>query len=154
MTNYSKWDSIEDSDDDADDALERAQALNERGSGLLAGKGSAAEALECLAQARKLLIDARGKPISSEARDLAGGVLLNAAVASDALKRYDKVVEHAEAVLALEPTNPYDGNAKRVVIGNSFVGYLPREDNVDVARVYSVVDTGSPTHRCVWLFAQ
>lgn len=110
MANYSKWDNIEDSDDDADDAMERAQALNERGTKLLMGQGKKPQpeaALEVFEQARKQLLQ-NGKPVSSDARDLAGGVLLNMAVAAHDLKRHEKVVEHATAVLDLEPANPYD----------------------------------------------
>ena len=51
---YSKWDNLDDSDDEADNALEKAQALNERGSKLLTGQGKAPQpeaALECFEQA-------------------------------------------------------------------------------------------------------
>ena len=91
---YSKWDNLDDSDDEADNALEKAQALNERGSKLLTGQGKAAQpeaALECFEQACKQLLH-NGKPISSDARDLAGGVMLNMAVAAHELKR-DSPVE-------------------------------------------------------------
>ena len=111
MANYSKWDNIDDSDDEADNAMERAQALNERGSKLLTGQGSKrqpAAALECFEQACKQLLQSNGKPINSDARDLAGGILLNMAVAAHDLKRHQKVVEHATAVLNLEPANAYD----------------------------------------------
>ena len=87
---YSKWDNLDDSDDEADNALEKAQALNERGSKLLTGQGKAAQpeaALECFEQACKQLLH-NGKPISSDARDLAGGVMLNMAVAAHELKRH------------------------------------------------------------------
>ena len=90
---YSKWDNLDDSDDEADNALEKAQALNERGSKLLTGQGKAAQpeaALECFEQACKQLLH-NGKPISSDARDLAGGVMLNMAVAAHELKRHSPV---------------------------------------------------------------
>mgnify|MGYP001286868423 CR=1 FL=1 len=90
---YSKWDHLDDSDDEADNALEKAQALNERGSKLLTGQGKAAQpeaALECFEQACKQLLH-NGKPISSDARDLAGGVMLNMAVAAHELKRHSPV---------------------------------------------------------------
>ena len=86
---YSKWDNLDDSDDD-DDALEKANALNERGSKLLTGQGKTPQpeaALKCFEQAcKELLRD--GKPVSSDARDLAGGVMLNMAVAAHELKRH------------------------------------------------------------------
>ena len=90
MSNYSKWDNLDDSDDEADNALEKAQALNERGSKLLTGQGKAPQpeaALECFEQACKQLLR-DGKPVSSDARDLAGGVMLNMAVAAHELKRH------------------------------------------------------------------
>ena len=94
---YSKWDNLDDSDDEADNALEKAQALNERGSKLLTGQGKAAQpeaALECFEQACKQLLH-NGKPISSDARDLAGGVMLNMAVAAHELKRHSPVESRA-----------------------------------------------------------
>lgn len=90
MSNYSKWDNLDDSDDEADNALEKAQALNERGSKLLTGQGKAPQpeaALECFEQACKQLLR-DGKPVSSDARDLAGGLMLNMAVAAHELKRH------------------------------------------------------------------
>ena len=90
---YSKWDNLDDSDDEADNALEKAQALNERGSKLLTGQGKAPQpeaALECFEQACKQLLR-DGKPVSSDARDLAGGVMLNMAVAAHELKRHSPV---------------------------------------------------------------
>ena len=85
---YAKWDNLDDSDDEADNALEKAQALNERGSKLLTGQGKVPQpeaALECFEQACKQLLR-NGKPVSSDARDLAGGVMLNMAVAAHELK--------------------------------------------------------------------
>ena len=105
---YSKWDSLDDSDDEADNALEKAQALNERGSKLLTGQGKAAQpeaALECFEQACKQLLH-NGKPISSDARDLAGGVMLNMAVAAHELKRHTPVEFRATVLIVAWGTGP------------------------------------------------
>ena len=111
---YSKWDNLDDSDDEADNALEKAQALNERGSKLLTGQGKAPQpeaALECFEQACKQLLH-NGKPISSDARDLAGGVMLNMSVAAHELKRHTPVEFRATVGSSRSPGAPGLGSSR------------------------------------------
>ena len=103
--NYSKWDNLEDSDDE-EDTISKANKVNERAATAL-GKKKPAEALKLFEEARALLLPS-GKPSGQQSRDLAGGILLNMAVASHQLGKHDDVVRHADAALALEPNARYD----------------------------------------------
>ena len=114
--NYSKWDNLEDSDDE-EDTISKANKVNERAATAL-GKKKPAEALKLFEEARALLLPS-GKPSGQQSRDLAGGILLNMAVASHQLGKHDDVVRHADAALALEPNARYDRGQIHVARGGA-----------------------------------
>ena len=159
MANYSKWDNLDDSDDEdaANDTLERARGLSERAAGLLlsiatmpfASKhgevsvSKAAEAFGMLEDAKKLLFDRHGKPISSVARDMAGGLLLNMAVAAHDLKRPQEVHDAAVAALALEPTIPYDRSQAHMWRGVGHEGLGRLKEAVEDLKVAVKLDSGN-----------
>lgn len=145
MANYAKWDSIDDSDDEtnaANDAMEQANGLSERACGLIQS-GRAAEAYSTLESARKLLFDRHGKPTSSDARDLAGGLLLNMAVAAHDLKRPQQVYDAAVAALALEPTAPYDRSQAHMWRGVGHEGLGRLKEAVQDLKVAVKLDSGN-----------
>ena len=53
--------------------------------------------------------------------------------------------------IVAEPTNPYDAHARRVIVGDCFVGYVPKGKELSAdARLY-VVKVGMDPQPHVWL---
>ena len=53
--------------------------------------------------------------------------------------------------IVAEPTNPYDKHARRVVVGDSFVGYIPKGKPLSPDARLHVVKMGMDPQPHVWL---
>ena len=106
---YRKWDALDDSSDDDNEALEAATKLNRRATQMLAS--DPAEAYALWLEARAKLMEPSGALRAPCMRELAGGVCLNMAACANKRRAWADVTRHADEALSLvkdEPRSGYD----------------------------------------------
>lgn len=52
----------------------------------------------------------------------------------DGLEVMDSLVLGTKLTLEVEPSNPYDANAVKILLGDVMLGYIPRDENESISK--------------------